>query len=58
MEGSLCVRKKEKMTVFVCEWVNEGMKELQRMIERKWKEKKKLKENRSFKSVVYPCLAK
>ena len=40
MEGSLCVRKKEKMTVFVCEWVNEGMKELQRMIERKWKEKK------------------
>ena len=51
------MRKKEKMTVFVCEWVNEGMKELQRMIERKWKEKK-MKENRSFKSVVYPCLAK
>jgi len=35
------VRKKEKKDSFVCEWVNEGMKVLQRMIERKWKEKKR-----------------
>ena len=42
-EGEFMCEKERKKDSFVCEWVNEGMKVLQRMIERKWKEKKKRK---------------
>ena len=58
-DGGEFMCEKERKNDSFCLWMGEWRNE--RVTENDWKKmegKKKLKENRSFKSVVYPCLAK